>query len=63
MSAFGGKADAIDSAKKGPLLTQSVSGGADFFAHGNASLRVAYDGRFGDDVEVHSGSVRGRLEF
>ena len=44
-------------------LTYDVSGGADFFADGNASLRVAYDGKFGDDVEVHSGAVRGRLGF
>jgi len=35
----------------------------DFFAHGNASLRIAYDGKFGDEVEVHSGAVRGRLGF
>ena len=44
-------------------LTYNVSGGADFFTHGNASLRVSYDGRFADDTEVHTGSARGRLAF
>ena len=44
-------------------ITFDVSGGADFFTHANASRRVSYDGRFGDDIEVHASAARGRLAF
>ncbi len=44
-------------------LTYDVSGGPGYFTHGNASLRVSYDGRLAHRTEVHTGSARGRLAF
>jgi outer membrane autotransporter protein len=41
----------------------NVGAGIDVIGVGGASLRLYYDGRFGDTVEEHAGGIKGTLPF
>ena len=44
-------------------VVADVSAGVDVIGAGGASLRLYYDGRFGDTVEEHAGGIKGTLPF
>jgi hypothetical protein len=44
-------------------VVADVSAGLDVIGAGGASLRLYYDGRFGDTVEEHAGGIKASLPF
>ena len=44
-------------------VVADVSAGVDVIGIGGPSLRLYYDGQFGDTVEAHEGGIKGTLPF